>query len=83
MLNTLLGADYVVWDKSAAVRFKRPADTTLYASFSGSQEELDSIRSALESSPQIDRSYQVVFTGNDGRVYAKGERVLNIRRRHA
>ena len=33
MLIHLLGPDYVVWDKAATIRFKRPGRTTLVARF--------------------------------------------------
>src|SRR6266496_6489335 len=33
MLIQLLGRDYVVWDKAATIRFRRPGQTTLYATF--------------------------------------------------
>src|SRR5476649_186552 len=41
MLMKNLGQDYVVWDKAASIRFKKPGKTTLQARFVLSQEELD------------------------------------------
>src|SRR5689334_16335515 len=40
MLIQLLGPDYVVWDKAAAIRFLKPGRTTLYATFKIDEEEL-------------------------------------------
>src|SRR5690349_10454914 len=34
MLIRLLGPEYIVWDKSASITFKRPGRSTLYATFS-------------------------------------------------
>src|ERR1051325_731237 len=33
MLIKLLGRDYVVWDKAAAIRFRKPGRSTLYTTF--------------------------------------------------
>jgi hypothetical protein len=46
MLIRLLGADYVVWDKVATIRFRRPGRTTLHSTFTIDEVELDAIRAA-------------------------------------
>ena len=33
MLIKILGPDYVVWDKAASIRFKKPGTGTLFAKF--------------------------------------------------
>jgi hypothetical protein len=33
LLMKILGKDYVVWDKAANIRFKKPGTQTLYATF--------------------------------------------------
>src|SRR6516162_5291913 len=33
MLIKVLGSEYIVWDKSASIRFKKPGRSTLYAEF--------------------------------------------------
>lgn len=42
-LINLLGKDYVVWDKSAEVFFKRPAGQDVYAEFTWTEAELAEI----------------------------------------
>ena len=39
-LINLIGDDYVVWDKSAEIKFKRPAKEHMYADFKYTTEEL-------------------------------------------
>lgn len=51
MLMAALGQDYIVWDKAASIRYRKPGYTTLYADFTLPDEELASIRQALETSP--------------------------------
>src|SRR5215213_3909974 len=53
MLIRNLGPGYVVWDKSASIRFRRPGRSTLYARFVIEQAELDEIRAALETERAI------------------------------
>ena len=43
-LLNIIGDDYVVWDKSAAIFFKRPARENLYAEFVYTTEEIADIK---------------------------------------
>lgn len=43
-LMNLIGDDFVVWDKSAEIKFKRPAKEDLYADFVFSKNELEEIK---------------------------------------
>ena len=81
MLINNLGKDYVVWDKSATIRFRKPGKTTLYARFALDGAELDAIRAALESERSIDRVYSVALTDAQGDVHAEIEKVIYIRRK--
>lgn len=81
MLIRNLGPRYVVWDKSASIRFRRPGRSTLYARFVIDQAELDAIREALETERAIDRTYRVDLADRDGVVHAEVEKVIHIRRR--
>lgn len=80
MLIKLLGPDYIVWDKAAAVRFKRPGRATLYARFRVSVEEIAAIKSALTQEGSIDRVYQVDLTDRAGVVHATVDKTIYIRR---
>jgi hypothetical protein len=81
MLIRNLGRDYVVWDKSATIRFKVPGRETLFARFLLSDEEIDDIRLALETQPSVDRVYAVDLTSADGTVHAVVEKTIHIGRR--
>jgi hypothetical protein len=56
MLIRRLGPDYIIWDKAAAIRFKKPGRTTLYAHFMLDDAELAAIRSELENARSLARS---------------------------
>src|SRR5229473_2472274 len=70
MLIRLLGPDYVVWDKTATIRFRKPGRTTLHAIFTIDEAELDAIRAATAEGQSIDRTYQVDLVDDAGIVHA-------------
>lgn len=81
MLIKRLGTGYVVWDKAASIRFRKPGRRTLYATFRLEDEELELIRRALESAQSIERTYTVELADAAGEVHAVVEKVVHIRRR--
>lgn len=74
----LLGKDYVVWDKSARIQFKKPGRSTLYAVCTVSDDELTFIRSELIRLEKIDRSYIVELKNKDNQVCAVIEKTLHF-----
>ena len=80
MLIKILGPGYVVWDKAATIRFKKPGRGTLYARFEISEEEIVTIRRLLETESSIDRVYNVDLTDVAGVVHASVEKTVYIRR---
>ena len=56
MLIKILGEDYVVWDKAATIRFKKPGRSTLYAKFRIEPEEIKTIKDELTRSNSTERS---------------------------
>jgi acyl-coenzyme A thioesterase PaaI-like protein len=81
MLIRRLGPDFVVWDKSATIQFKKPGRETLHAHFVIGDDELTAIRSALASKSSVDRTYIVDLVGDSGTVCATVEKIIYIRRR--
>lgn len=80
MLIRNLGRDYIVWDKAATIRFKKPGRATLYARFTLDQAELDAIRAESLTAHSIDRVYRVDLTDAQGVVHAEIDKVIYIRR---
>jgi len=80
MLIKNLGRGYVVWDKAATIRFKKPGRATLYARFLLDDEEIATIRSLTEDGQPIDRVYTVDLTDAKGVVHASVEKTVYIRR---
>jgi len=78
MLIKNLGPDYVVWDRSAKIRFRKPGRDTLYAHFLLTGEELDEIRALAETKKSIDRVYNFPLVDKAGKVHAQIEKTLYI-----
>lgn len=53
-LIQLLGKEYVVWDKAAAIYFKRPANQHLYAEFIYTPEELEYLRAQVKETGEAE-----------------------------
>ena len=81
MLIKLLGPEYVVWDKTASIRFRRPGRERLFARFVITLEDLDEIRTALAATPKYEKSYTVELTSRSGEVHAICEKGIHISRR--
>jgi hypothetical protein len=78
-----LGPEYVVWDKAAGIQFKKPGRSTLHARFTITDEDLASLKSALESARSVDRIYTVDLVDGSGTVCATVEKVIYVRRRQS
>lgn len=81
MLIRRLGPEYVVWDKSASIRFRRPGRGTLYATFRLDDEELAAVRAAVAAEGKVDRVYVVELVDADGVVHATVEKTIYVARR--
>ena len=80
MLIKILGPDYIVWDKAATIRFKKPGRGTLYARFVIPEEEIQTIRRLVETEHSIDRVYRADLADENGVVHAEVEKTIYIRR---
>jgi len=81
MLIKLLGKDYEVWDKAAAIRFKRPGRSTLRAAFRLDDGELDQIKGDVAASGRTERTYTVELKDGEGNVCMSCDKLLTIRAR--
>jgi acyl-coenzyme A thioesterase PaaI-like protein len=81
MLIHCLGPDYVVWDKAASIRFRRPGRTTLTATFRLDEAELQEIRDLLKDLPKVDRTYAIELVDKEGVVHAAVEKTIHIARK--
>ena len=81
MLIKILGPDYVVWDKAATIRFRRPGRETLQAAFTIDEAQLTAIKETVAAGGKTERSFAVDLVNAAGEVHATCEKLLSIRRR--
>ena len=81
MLIKLLGPDFVVWDKAATIRFRRPGRSTLFASFRLTEADLEAIRVAVARDGKSEPRFLVELKDELGEVCASCEKLLSVRRR--
>jgi len=79
MFIEILGRDYIVWDKSAAIRFRRPGRGAVYAKFRITEEQIAEIREALKTEEKIDREFRVDVKSGDGEIIAEVKKLLQFR----
>ncbi|WP_420148882.1 DUF4442 domain-containing protein [Spirosoma sp.] len=78
MLLKVLGNRYVVWDKSASIRCRKPGRQTLYARFELTDEQLETIRQDVATNGQTERTFTVQWIDKEGIVYAEIERLCYV-----
>lgn len=80
ILLEALGRGYVVWDKSATIRFRRPGRGTVTAIFHIPQEKIDEIRAAADAAGKVEPVFHVDVVDEAGEVVAEVEKLVYVRR---
>ena len=78
MLLRILGSQYVVWDKAANIRFRKPGRSTLYARFDITDEQLAIIREAVTAHGQTEHTFRIQWLDKNGVVHAELERLCYV-----
>ncbi len=81
MLMGNLGRDYIVWDKAATIRYRKPGRGKVRAEFRLTEAQIDDIRAKLKRLPKYDPVFTVEVKDEQGTVIAEVEKVLHIRRK--
>ncbi|MEN3374090.1 DUF4442 domain-containing protein [Dechloromonas sp. ZS-1] len=78
MLMAALGDGYIVWDKAASIRYKKPGYTTLYGDFVVPKEVLADIRQRLAEAPELEWTFLVELKDEHDVVHTVVERTVYI-----
>jgi acyl-coenzyme A thioesterase PaaI-like protein len=81
MLMSNLGPGYIVWDKAANIRFRKPGKGKVRAEFRLTDEQLDDIRDKLKTLPKYEPTFTVEVKDDAGDVVAEVQKVLHIRKK--
>jgi hypothetical protein len=81
MLIENLGRDYIVWDKSSSIQYKRPGRGTVRARFELSEEQILTIKQAADDNPKTEHELQVEVKDEAGIVVARVTKLLHVRKK--
>jgi Domain of unknown function (DUF4442) len=74
MLLRILGPSFVVWDKSAIIKYKKPARTTLYAKLEVTNVVLHEIKNSIKEQGHTTHDFLIQWIDKDGTVNAEIQR---------
>ncbi len=78
-LVNLLDENYIVWDRSAEIKFKRPAKEALFAQFTYSEEEIASIKQQVREQNEINIEKITYLTNADqSQTFCEVKKVIYI-----
>jgi acyl-coenzyme A thioesterase PaaI-like protein len=83
MLIENLGPGYIVWDKSATIRFRKPGKGKMVAAFRLTDQEIDTLRDDVESKGKIEPTFTVEVKDETGAVIAEVDKVLHVHKKRA
>jgi hypothetical protein len=83
ILAEALGRGYVVLDKAATIRFRRPGKGTVHALFAVAPERVAELRERADRGETVEPVFTVEVLDERGAVVAEVEKLLYVRRRSA
>jgi hypothetical protein len=83
MLMANLGRDYIVWDKAASIRYRKPGRGTVRVEFRLTDEQLADIHEKLKTLPKYEPVFRVDVKDESGVVIAEVEKLLYVRKKEA
>lgn len=76
-----LGPDYIVWDKAATIRFKKPGTGLVKAVFHVPEERIEEIRAQVQAQGKVEPQFQALVKDADGNVIAEVDKLLYVRKK--
>jgi hypothetical protein len=83
MLLNHLKKEFIIWDKSSNVRFRKPGTTDLLADFELTHKDLEDIRTRMQTEERFDWERMVHVKDTEGNTIAEVNKVIHIRRKQA
>lgn len=76
-----LGSGYVVWDKSATIRYRKPGRGRVSARFEIADQDVERIRDLAEKQEKVEPSFVARIVDEQGDVVAEVEKLLHVRKK--
>ena len=83
MLMANLGDDYIVWDKAASIRYRKPGRSTVRVEFRLTDAQLEDIREKANTLPKYEPTFSIEVKDEQGSVIAEVEKLLYVRKKEA
>ena len=77
-LIKILGDDYVVWDKDATIKYKRPAKETVYTEFVFSKNEIENIKEQVSKNGEFNLVKTPNIVNKEGVIIAQLSKTVYI-----
>lgn len=81
MLIKNLGPGYIVWDKGATIRFKKPGRGKVTAEFRLTPEILEEIKNFVDSNTKMDYTFKVEVKDDKGGLICEVDKVVYVRKK--
>ena len=77
-LINILGENYVVWDKDAQIKYKRPAKTAAFSEFHFTIKDIEDIKTQVSQKKEINITKRFNITSKDNIIFAEVEKTIYI-----
>ncbi|MCB4798392.1 DUF4442 domain-containing protein [Tamlana sp. PT2-4] len=77
-LINILGKDYVVWDKAATIKYKKPARSTVYCEFIFKNDEIKNIKSVVAEHGEFNLIKNTNITDKNGVVISELSKTIYV-----
>jgi len=81
MLAHILGPGYIVWDKAASIRFRKPGKGVMKAAFHLSEDQIAEIRAGADAQAKVEPQFQVLIKDAEGNVVAEVDKLLYVKKK--
>jgi acyl-coenzyme A thioesterase PaaI-like protein len=78
MLYRILGNEYVVWDKSATIRFKRPGSEKIYARLILTPDFIENVKRDVQEKGEMTYELKANWINKNEKVIAEIDRTLYV-----
>ncbi|NQZ77088.1 MAG: DUF4442 domain-containing protein [Ekhidna sp.] len=77
-LIQIIGAEYIVWDKSSVVKFKRPANSDVFVEFRFNAEEVEELKKAVAREKELDITKIFEIKNKEYKVVCEIEKLIYV-----
>lgn len=81
ILTKNLGREYIVWDKSAFIKFIKPGRSTVNAHFHISKEKIHEIKQLVDVNGKTEAIFSVDVEDEEENIIAQVEKVVYVRKK--